>query len=144
MFAFHKFAAILNMLLCLSLYIRVINSLVDNVPKCFLLTCMWIPCRFRRFSHLRKRIFCGLVFTSLSTLSSQYHIDFCPCLWNYHPESHVLPSMLRNHFRNRWLIIFTVLMRQCWPNDVLSKWTCHTKLFTNENRLGDTLSPPWT
>ena len=52
-----RFAATLNMLLCLSLCIRVITSLVVNVPTYSLFTCMWIPCRFCRFSHCENGSF---------------------------------------------------------------------------------------
>ena len=52
-----RVAATLNMLLCLSLCIRVITALVINVPTHSLFTCMWIPCRFCRFSHCENGSF---------------------------------------------------------------------------------------
>ena len=59
-----------------------------------------------------------------------YHIDFCPCLWNYHPENHVLPSMLRHHFRNKWLINFpgNVDPMMCFPNEHVTRSCLRTKI----------------
>ena len=52
-----RFAATLIMLVCLSLCIRVITSLVVNVPTYSLFTCTWIPCRFCWFSHCENGSF---------------------------------------------------------------------------------------
>ena len=52
-----QFAVTSNMLLCLSLCIRVITSLVVNVPTYLPFTCMWITRRSRRFSHCENGFF---------------------------------------------------------------------------------------
>ena len=63
-----RFAATLNMSLCLSLCIRVITLLVVNVPTHSLFTCMWIPCRFCGFSHCED--------VSFEVLSLHFHHPF--------------------------------------------------------------------
>ena len=57
-----RFAATSNILLCLSLCIRVTSSIVVNVPTYSLFTCKWSPCRFCRFSHCENGSFWGVVF----------------------------------------------------------------------------------
>ena len=64
-----KFAATFNMLLCLSLCIRVINSLIVNVHTYSFFTCMWIPCRIWRFSHCENGSFEVLSSHSLTNRS---------------------------------------------------------------------------
>ena len=57
-----RFAAKLNMLLCLSLSIRVINSLVVNVPTYSLFTTCEFLADVEDF-HCKKRVFGGVLFT---------------------------------------------------------------------------------
>ena len=52
-----RFAATLNMLLCLSLCIRVITSLVVNVPTYSLFTWKWIAWRFCGIPHCENGSF---------------------------------------------------------------------------------------
>ena len=53
-----RFAATLNILLCLSLCIRVYNQFTCcQCSHIFTITCTWIPCRFCRFSHCENGSF---------------------------------------------------------------------------------------
>ena len=78
-----RFAATLNMLLCLSLCIRVITSLVVNIPTSSLSTCTWIPCIFCRFSHCENGSF------EVLSLHKQ-------ALWI---SAHIYPAMVRCRWR---------------------------------------------